>query len=645
MSEDFINNFIEAIRLGTGAAPSPEEIAPGKWVAYPISGKRGDPKGRCKLFPGGAGGMYVSSGENGVNWRLWQGCEPRTQEELAAFQAEVGKAKKEVVKQIAKQRAECRDKSAELWEKGRAVDAQHPYIVAKNIRPYGVKQLNERLMIPVRDAGGTLRGLQFIAPNGCTQFKTGTAVAGCFHIIGTPNGRLLITESWGEACALHQATGHAVAVAFNPGNLKPVAEALKAAFPEVQIVVCATDGNPEAAEARVANGFLAILDNREAKATDFNALARLAGLEAVKACIEAAAMPTASPFPDNREAKATDFNAQPRLAGLEAVKACVEGAAAMPIPCTAPEQETKAASSRIRIIDVADFLQLQLPARENILAPWLPTQGLAMVCAPRGIGTHFSLGVAYAVSCGVSFLNWQAPVPRGVLFIDGEMRAGTLQKRLARIARSSERVQEAPLRIITPDLQQSGIIDLSRPEDQAELLPFLDGISLIVVDNLSTLSRNGGRETEGETWLSLQAWALQQRLAGRSVLFIHHGGKDGAQRGISHRDDLFDTVIALRRPGGNATAKTGCFEVHFDKARGISGEGTKPVEARLVTRADGRQVWTMRALENSTADKVAALLNDGLKQNDIADLLKITKGAVSKAKNKAFHLGLLNVDS
>ena len=90
----------------------------------------------------------------------------------------------------------------------------------------------------------------------------------------------------------------------------------------------------------------------------------------------------------------------------------------------------------------------------------------------------------------------------------------------------------------------------------------------------------------------------------------------------------------------------GCFEVHFEKARGgIRGDGTKPFEARLVTRADGCQRWTMRALENSTADKVAALLNKGVPQNDIGGLLKITKGAVSKAKKKAALLGLINLDS
>ena len=39
---------------------------------------------------------------------------------------------------------------------------------------------------------------------------------------------------------------------------------------------------------------------------------------------------------------------------------------------------------------------------EHVLAPWLQTQGLAMIHAPRGIGkTHVSIGAACAVAAGI----------------------------------------------------------------------------------------------------------------------------------------------------------------------------------------------------------------------------------------------------
>ncbi|MBW2470951.1 MAG: AAA family ATPase [Deltaproteobacteria bacterium] len=124
----------------------------------------------------------------------------------------------------------------------------------------------------------------------------------------------------------------------------------------------------------------------------------------------------------------------------------------------------------IQSIEIRDFLAREFAERIFLLNPWLPSQGLVMVFAPRGIGkTFFSLGVAYAVSSGGRFLRWQAPNPQGVLFIDGEMPGVVLQERLARLALSCAEEPQAPLRIITPDLQEKGMIDLAKSKDQAEL--------------------------------------------------------------------------------------------------------------------------------------------------------------------------------
>jgi len=90
------------------------------------------------------------------------------------------------------------------------------------------------------------------------------------------------------------------------------------------------------------------------------------------------------------------------------------------------------AKPQFKIVTVAELLEKELPPRENVLAPWLPCQGLAMIHAPRGVGkTHIALGIAYAVACGGIFLKWHAVTPRNVLILDGEMPAVVLQERLA----------------------------------------------------------------------------------------------------------------------------------------------------------------------------------------------------------------------
>jgi putative DNA primase/helicase len=85
-------------------------------------------------------------------------------------------------------------------------------------------------------------------------------------------------------------------------------------------------------------------------------------------------------------------------------------------------------------LTAAEFLSLELPRREAILAPWLREKGLVMVYSPRGVGkTLFGLTSAYAIAVGAGFLGFSISGPRKVLYIDGEMPAQTMQERFAAI--------------------------------------------------------------------------------------------------------------------------------------------------------------------------------------------------------------------
>jgi len=321
-------------------------------------------------------------------------------------------------------------------------------------------------------------------------------------------------------------------------------------------------------------------------------------------------------------------------------------------PRTAPEKSSSVATpldatgpiplpDKIRAVSIAEFLSLVFPPRENVLDPWLPTQGLAMIHAKRGVGkTHVGLGIAVAVASGGKFLRWTAPKPRGVLYIDGEMPAVVMQERISQIIASTDNELTAPLNIITPDLQPGGMPNLTTEEGQEAIEDHLEGISLVIVDNISTLCR-GGRENEAESWLPVQEWALRLRTRDLSVLFIHHAGKGGAQRGTSRREDILDTVINLKHAGDYNPDQGACFEVHFEKARGIYGDEVKPFEAKLSSDQNGKQEWTIKDLDESTTEKVADLLNDRVPQSEIAELLGVAKGTVSKHKKKAKNLGLI----
>lgn len=283
----------------------------------------------------------------------------------------------------------------------------------------------------------------------------------------------------------------------------------------------------------------------------------------------------------------------------------------------------------ITAVTLNELLSMELPPREYLLEPWLPKSGLCMVYAKRGVGkTFFALEVAMAVAYGNQFLSFKAPKPASVLYIDGEMPANSMQERLRNIKKRMPDTEDyIEPRIITPDLLEVFTPDLSTHHGQHSIIPLVEQADLIIVDNISTLS--AGKENEAESWIPLQTWALRLRKQGKSVLFIHHAGKSGAQRGTSKREDALDTVIALKHAADYEPSMGACFELHFEKTRGIMGDSVRPLLCQLTDEG-----WSAQTLQfGSSKDRVMELYQQGLKQNDIAAKLGMSKGNVSKIIN------------
>ena len=186
------------------------------------------------------------------------------------------------------------DKAALRWQAA-STACGHPYLALKGVHAYGIRQDGQTLLIPLRDTAGKLHSLQTITPDGEKRFKG--RMKGCYHAIGCkPADLLVIAEGYATGASIHEATGWPVAVSFNAGNLGPVAVALHKAYPALTLVMAAdddhqTDGNPGLTAAKQAalavGGFVVVPQfpaGRPDKATDFNDLAAIAGLSAVRAC-------------------------------------------------------------------------------------------------------------------------------------------------------------------------------------------------------------------------------------------------------------------------------------------------------------------------------------------------------------------------
>jgi putative DNA primase/helicase len=146
--------------------------------------------------------------------------------------------------------------------------------------------------------------------------------------------------------------------------------------------------------------------------------------------------------------------------------------------------------------------------------------------------------------------------------------------------------------------------------------------------NLSTLCRSL-RENDADSWTPVQSWVLGLRRAGKSAFLIHHGGKSGAQRGTSRKEDTLDTVIGLRRPPDYLPEQGARFEVHFEKNRGFHGRDAEPFEARLL----GEQ-WAINPIKSGDdPDTLKALRKQGMSIRDIADRTGVSKSTVQRWVN------------
>ena len=191
-------------------------------------------------------------------------------------------------------KADAKQRASEIWNKSTAI-TEHAYLTKKGVKAYGIKQYGDALVMPLR-ADNEIHSLQFINADGSKRFLTDGRKKGCYFSIGQPQDVIYICEGYATGSSIYEATGGAVAVAFDAGNIKAVAETIRAKNPTIKLVLCADDdenktGITKANEAALlVSAYVALPDfgeNKTDKATDFNDLHQLKGLEAVKLQLDA----------------------------------------------------------------------------------------------------------------------------------------------------------------------------------------------------------------------------------------------------------------------------------------------------------------------------------------------------------------------
>ena len=286
MSAPHIAGFMERMReagLAWDDARFSEPLDDGRLHRYDVEGDK------CKSLNGWYvlhGGQYPAGCFG--SWRTGDkfSCSLKDGKALSLSELEaIHRQREQKVIEIDKKllitREVARKDCLNIWTKSQYPDASFTYLVKKKVGIYGIRQYRQWLLIPVRDITGQLISLQYISPSGDKYFKRGGRVKGGFHRIGRPRDRTIyIAEGYATAATIYELTGHAMAIAFNAGNLVTVALAIREKYPDWQLYIAAdndryTEGNPGLTQARKAarltgSGLLIPTFADDEKGSDFN---------------------------------------------------------------------------------------------------------------------------------------------------------------------------------------------------------------------------------------------------------------------------------------------------------------------------------------------------------------------------------------
>lgn len=290
---DVLAGFRDAI-AGAGLTPPDQVIPDGKLHRFSSNGARGDDAGWYVLhadgIPAGAFGCWRSGLDE--KWTSDIGRE-LTEEERRANRERIAQLARERQREQQRLHAEAARRAATIWNHA-PMAVSHQYLIKKAGMAYGLRLHRDLLVVPVRDADAKLWSLQFIAGDGKKVFLKFSRVEGCYHMIGEPLDMLFIAEGYATAATVHEATGQAVAVAFNTSNLGPATHALRRKYRDHRLVICAdndhaTEGNPGLTRAReVGDELEASVAVPECEGTDYNDMARERGIDAVRDSLRAA---------------------------------------------------------------------------------------------------------------------------------------------------------------------------------------------------------------------------------------------------------------------------------------------------------------------------------------------------------------------
>ncbi|MDP3328752.1 toprim domain-containing protein [Parvibaculum sp.] len=331
-ADDHVTAFRDAMQKD-GITFAGTLIADGKF--HRVHGDA-DKKGRRNTWyvlyldgrPAGAYGSLSLYGEEVRKWSA-KGSKPLTKEERRAFAEKMREEREKKLREEAQRNASAAIAANSMWNAAKDAGNDHPYLKRKGVPGFGLRvgdwvkesppdavtrevrtyTVKDTLLVPLRDEMKNIVSLQGIfakeskvgGEQRTRDFVYGGRKRGAWFTIGRPtevDGKITvcICEGYATGASVHVATGMAVVVAFDMGNLMPVAQTVRRLMPDVRIVITADNDqftlkpveNPGLTKARdtaeAVGGMVAfpVFRSLDGKPTDFNDLHLAEGADEVK---------------------------------------------------------------------------------------------------------------------------------------------------------------------------------------------------------------------------------------------------------------------------------------------------------------------------------------------------------------------------
>ena len=308
------------------------------------------------------------------------------------------------------------------------------------------------------------------------------------------------------------------------------------------------------------------------------------------------------------------------------------------------EDKSRETTKESIVVELDEFKVMSMPEIRTIMMPWLTFGSTHMIYAPRGAGkTFFAISLGLAVVHSTDFGDWELKESVNVLYVDGEMLPQMMRDRISGLQKNLGEKRNK-LFILSSGLNlQNGKspINIAKPEWREFILNQVieKNIKSMFLDNISALTP-GVEENDSTAWDEIARWGTEVKQTGCSLIFIHHAGKGGQQRGTSAREDSLDTVISLK-PTSSLNAGVD-VDVVFEKSRHIAGLSVSAMNFKILSDPGSTELrWEMGIAGTSKRDDAIRMMINGESLKDISTKLSISRVVVNRYKRMAIEKGWL----